>query len=182
MSKVKATPNRYLIDPPVVQDRVDEEVYARVREQTAKWTPVDHMVKGCGNVRPNWNNKTKKFVFKDPNLNERFSDFYKTHTMFHDVISSALLLYRLLCLYKATVETEGPEGYKCTWWVTLKHNETGELLTFGDWKGAAGTWTRFHKIGELPKSYRDDTLLLLNEICSPDCPHPYDGCVAGSVA
>lgn len=30
--------------------------------------------------------------------------------------------------------------------------------------------------------FSNDIILLLNEICSPDCPHPYDGLVAGSVA
>jgi hypothetical protein len=134
----------------------------------------------CGNVTPTWDRATKKFIFKEPDL-ESFAEFYKTHAMFNEVISSALLLYRLLCILHAPVRVV-EEPYKSVWWVTLKHKETGAILQFGEWKGAAGTWTVYHDSKELPKSFAKDMLALCNELAAPDCPHPYDGCVAGSVA
>lgn len=175
MSKSKSVP-AYIVNPIYVQERVDKKVYARVEKQTAKWTPVTNMGDSCGNVRPIWDIKKGKFSFS---LKDEFNPGC---CGMYQVISSALFLYRLLCLFKCTVKSEGPEGYKNTWWITLQHKETGEKLTFGEWKGAAGTFTRFHAVKELPASYKKDTVALLNEICSPDCPHPYDGCVAGSVA
>jgi len=185
--------NIYVVNPPNVSKRVDDKVYDRVKIQTQKWTPLPDSsgVELIGNVRPVWNKKEKKFSFVPyPSLDDTekngktliIKNYYKEYDNMHKVISSAMLLYRLLCLFKCTVVSEGPEGYKCTWWITLKHNKTGERLMFGEWKGAAGIWTRFHNTEELPVSYRKDILGLLNKLCAEDCPHPYDGCVAGSVA
>lgn len=172
---------RYIVDPPVCTDRVDDKVYARVKKQTSKWEPVAVPPDcGCGNVRPVWDKTKGKFVFEQPGKD--FLEFYKNYDMMSSVISSAMLLYRLLCHFECPVMTEGPEGYKCIWWVTLKHKETGELLTLGEWKGAAGTWTKYHSDKELPAAFKKDILALLNELCAKDCPHPYDGTVAGCVA
>lgn len=182
--------SNYVVQPRLHAARVSDsdKVYKRVGAQTDKWEAVSQrglkkIVNLCGNVRPVWNKKEKKFVFEVgiygqgnivKNL-EIYSDMYA-------VMSSAMLLYRVMCLFKCNVISEGPKGYKCTWWVTLQHKLTGEYLQFGEWKGAAGIWTRFLVEKELPQEYAEDLLLLLNELYSKDCPHPYDGCVAGSVA
>jgi len=170
----------YIINPPYCQGRVQNEVYERAEAQTSKWEPVEPPpgFASCANVCPDYDRTTGKFVFQPAG---HPADHSRYPGMF-EVISSALLLYRLLCLFKATVETEGPNGYKCIWWVNLKHKETGEILRFGEWKGAAGVWTRFHRDEELPESYKRDMLLLLDELVAEDCPHPYDGNIAGSVA
>ena len=167
-------PENYFCNPTYIQKRDGD--YEKATKITSKWEPVsskDHDL--IGNVRPTFSLETEKFTFS----HEKFLPDYIG--MYH-VISSALLLYRLICLYKAEVYTEGPEGYKCIWWITLKHKETGEVLMFGEWKGAAGIWTRYHNSKELPASYKKDTLNLLNFLVSKTCPHPYDGLVAGSVA
>jgi hypothetical protein len=170
----------YIISPPYCQGRVEHAVYERAEAQTVKWEPIEAPIGlgTCGNISPEYDKTTGKCVLR-PERHER--DPERFEYMFH-VISSAMLLYRLLCLFKADVETEGPEGYKCIWWVNLKHKETGEILRFGEWKGAAGIWTRFHRNDELPEAYKRDMLLLLDELVAEDCPHPYDGNIAGSVA
>jgi len=151
--------------------------YKRAAKITSVWEPISPKDQElCGNVRPNFNTVTKKFVFGNHDC------FSKGYAGMWEAISSALLLYRLLCLYKAPVETFGPDGYKVIWWVALRHKETGEVLMFGEWKGAAGTWTRFHDHKELPKTFKRDTLSLMNLLISDQCPHPYDELTAGGVA
>ena len=174
----------YIIDPPEVQARVGKNSYDRVAKQVSKWTPISKAEARrlapeglIGNVRPNYDKAKGKFVFISDNTN-----WIKFPTI-SAVMSSALFLYRLLCLFETEVQVEPiNDRYKCIWWITLKHKESGELLQFGEWKGAAGTWTRFHCLEDLPETFKRDYVLLLNELCSKDCPHPYDGLVAGSVA
>jgi hypothetical protein len=174
---MKKKPIRYIIDPPEIQARVKAKVYARADRQTDKWESCTQPeIEFIGNVRPVWNKATNRFVFRDLTLSD-----WKRFPLMSSVISSALLLYRTLCLFGAPVKVEHA-NYKCIWWVCLRHIETGEYLVLGEWKGAAGTWTEYHSAKELPKAFRQDILLLLNELCAPDCPHPYDGLVAGSVA
>lgn len=137
------------------------------------YTPDDDTTY-CSNVRPTYDQITKTFSFQ--------GHYVLYSGNMNEIMSSALLLYRLLCLFKCQVISYGPEGYKSVWWITLKHKQSGEILQFGEWKGAAGIWTKFHNTDELPEPYKQDVLDLLNVIYSENCPHPYDGCVAGSVA
>jgi hypothetical protein len=173
----------YIVNPRYTQARnKDQSLYTKtVKNLSAKWTPVVHPkdTEFMGNVRPNWDRENKKFVFRPDNAR---SDWGKFPGM-PEVISSALLLYRLLVLFTAKVKVDPARGrYKCVWWITLKHKETGELLMFGEWKGAAGIWTRFSNHKELPPTYKADMLELMNTLADPKCPHSYDGLVAGSVA
>ena len=97
-----------------------------------------------------------------------------------EVISSANLLYRLCCLFsELPVEIDGPNGYKFVWNIFLKHKASGKVFGFLDCKGAATYQT---PCGELQDEWVDDWIELLDLLCSDHCPHPYDGCVAGSVA
>jgi hypothetical protein len=57
--------------------------------------------------------------------------------------------------------------------------KTGDCLMFGEWKGAAGIWTVYHSHEELKDSFKQDILELLDLLAANDCPHPYDGTVAG---
>lgn len=173
---------RFIVDPPVSTKRVDRKVYDRTKKVAAKWEVGTEPDGGtCGNVVPHYDRETKKFTFKDDSIELGWTEFNKRYAMFYDVISSPMLLYRLLCILHAPVRVP-TEAYKSVWWVTLKHKETGAILQFGEWKGAAGTWTIYHDSAELPKSFAKDMLALCNELAAKDCPHPYDGCVAGCVA
>jgi len=112
---------RYIVDPPVSTSRLKRTAYEKADKITSKWIPVQRPnIELCSNVRSNFNPTTKKFLFNPSTVG------------MYQVISSALLLYRLLCLFKASVETEGPAGYKCTWCITLKHKESGEYLMLGE--------------------------------------------------
>lgn len=100
---------------------------------------------------------------------------------FHRVIPSALLMYRLSCLFEGNATFYGPKGYKFVWQFPLKHKETGESICFGEWKGASLFWTN-HGIESAPKAFKRDVERLISALVSKRCPHPYDGLVAGGVA
>lgn len=124
------------------------------------------------------NPKTKKIK-----LTEKYSNSNENNLDLSETISSALALYRMICMIKnPIVETEGAEGYKVPWSLKLIHVETGEILGFSEWKGAFGIWTRFYETKELPESFKRDLTEILNFMLSDKSPHPYDGCTAGSVA
>jgi len=170
----------YVVNPRYNQPRnKDRELHVKtVKMLKAKWRPMARRanVDIYGDQRPEWDRTSKKFV-----LRMETNDLGKYKYMY-EVISAALLLYRLIVLFAAKVYSVPSRiQYANIWWVTLKHKETGIILTFGERKAAAGIWTSVHR-DQMPESFKADTLELLNILADPKCPHPYDGCVAGSVA
>lgn len=116
-----------------------------------------------------------------------------------EVISSATLLYRLLCVFPGVhVETQEIDDYKQVWEITgIKHKASGYGVGFYDYKGS---WSLMldmdakdceglvklepSESAESAESarYIEDVLELLNVLAAGNCPHPYDGVVAGLVA
>lgn len=96
-------------------------------------------------------------------------------------IPSALLMYRLSCLFPGQIKTYGQSGYKFVWQFSFKHLESGNYIIFGEWKGGSLFWTK-HDKETVPKEFERDILKLINVLVSDDCAHPYDGLVAGGVA
>lgn len=106
-----------------------------------------------------------------------------THIRESYVISSALALYRLVCMFnKPIVECLGAAGYKVPWTLGLKHNATGTVINMREWKGAFGFGTKFGSVDDAPKEFLDDLCRLMNLLVSDRSPHPYDGVTAGGVA
>ena len=100
-----------------------------------------------------------------PEGNGRFS--------FH--VSSQLLLYRLTVTFGMPPPQEG-DGYKSCWQADLQYSDGASVLSFQDYKGAAGA--RFYGTAEASV----DALKLLNFLTGMKCPHTYDGIVAGTIA
>lgn len=120
-------------------------------------------------------------------------------------ISSAMLLYRLKATftrdlhpfptvhpackydYSLVTPTTGDNDTVSTdsvWHVEVAHAATtGSLLVrFGDWRGAATVWLIKPERSEWRTgAAKRDLVELLEYLCSPQCSHPYDGTVAGSV-
>lgn len=136
---------------------------------------------GCGNVCGQLvvSVKTKKPRFVDGYLKAVSGN---RAVGFYAAIPSALLMYRLSCLFAGTISTEGWEGYKVVWQMTLKHKPSGKTITFGEWKGGALFWLPEHKHNQLDTEFKQDLIKLLTVLVSDTAPHPYDGTVAGSVA
>lgn len=136
---------------------------------------------GNGNVKSDLrvDRKTGECSFGEREFTDAYEEKYAS---FYEAIPSALLMYRLACLFEGSIEAAGQEGYKVVWSMALKHEPSGEFLTFGEWKGGALFWTKFMSHEKLPKGFKKDTLALLEALLSKQCPHPYDGLVAGGVA
>lgn len=176
----------YLVQPEQYGERKAD--YKKGKIINTKWKPIsskesfEKFPSGfCGNVHHQTvvNTKTKKVEFSAEDV--PWSD--KTRSRLSQTISAALALYRIICMIEnPIVETQGAAGYKVPWSVNLIHVETGEILSFSEWKGAFGIWTRFHDQKELPEAYKRDIIEILNLMFSNKSPHPYDGCTAGIVA
>ena len=59
---------------------------------------------------------------------------------------------------------------------------TGEALGFSEWKGSPLLRISPETVADAPAEFKRDMLELLDILCDPECPHPYDGVVAGSIA
>ena len=68
------------------------------------------------------------------------------------------------------------DGYKSCWEADLQYHDGASLLSFQDYKGGADA--RFHGTAEASV----DALKLLNFLIGMECPHTYDGIVAGTRA
>lgn len=180
--------NRYLVDPPVIQKRVGKDVYERVRKVTSAWEPaypqdvsgfelssITNMT-GPNKLQLVYDHATKQVSYQTKHGYGSGSNSLAYAT----VISSALLMYRLCCLFACDVSVQGPAGYKLVWSIYLRHKASGIFVGFSEWKGNA--LYRASKFPPAETSFYDDWLALLNLLLDPCCPHPYDGTVAGSVA
>lgn len=160
-------------------ERVGDDAYDKARAVTSKWEPVkvkDLPSSYCGNIATclDFDLAKKSFVrSKDFRWND------PKRISLYQAVPSALALYRILCLFKCFVDSEGPEGYKTVWTIGLKHKASGEILILREWKGGFSLGHDGH--GPIP-AMEADLIDLLNLLVAPDCPHPYDGTVAGSVA
>jgi hypothetical protein len=174
----------YLVQPKMIVKRnANYDLLSEIKSFSAIEEPEEN--DSCGNIewRILYNIKTKKF--------ERFDDevdvtqiLNKTHLNLYQIISSALAMYRLACLFEGKIYIYGQEKYKFVWEMFLKHN-SGEIITISEWKGAFGIRSRYGSIKVDTEYWNwiiDDVIKLLNVIISPECPHPYDGLIAGGVA
>lgn len=56
-----------------------------------------------------------------------------TEQSFLSAISSALLMYRICCLFGGLhIEVWGPDGYKYVWSVEVQHVATGKAVVFSE--------------------------------------------------
>ena len=169
----------YLIKPKyIVKREADYSLLKKIKNFKFINKCADGNGNVCSELQVNIKSKKPKFVgymsFNHPE--------YKNYIGFYQAIPSCLLLYRLACLFEGQAKFGGQEGYKVTWEFSLKHKPTGEIITFGYWKGGALFWTQHSSYTELDKSLQKDLLDLLSVLLNKNCPHPYDGLVAGSVA
>lgn len=100
---------------------------------------------------------------------------------FYQAIPSALLLYKLGCVFDGEVHFDR-EGYKCIWEFPLRHKKTKEIVVFGEHKAGSTFWTKYVDVGSIPEEFLEDLKELLEYLVSDEVSHPYDGVVAGSVA
>ena len=139
----------------------------------------------CGNFFADliYNSKIKQFVKRPKSFWNNDDENKKGLFGTYMVISSALLLYRLICMFKnPIVVSDGANGYKVPWVMYFIHVPTGIIMSFGEWKGGITVHTPCQQEALLNEKLNKDITELLNFIVSDNSPHPYDRCVAGSVA
>lgn len=104
-----------------------------------------------------------------------------------------MLYYRLLAIYSHLSEAPEPDlpvfmkstnPAESLWYTELKDKDAGLIVRIGDCRGAAAVWVAALDLAAgtvlaTAKEHLEDLLAL---ICSPRCPHTYDGTVAGCVA
>jgi hypothetical protein len=152
----------------------------------------------CGNIESYfaYDTNEKKIIMNK----KRIYPFPENQISLHKTISSSFALYRLLAIFGPLKLSS--DGYKSVWNIALKHKETENILTLYDYKGAFSIGSEFSEgfgdlpfnndkdsffgnikiIQNIPEPFKNDIIRLLNLICSDESPHPYDGCVAGSIA
>lgn len=100
----------------------------------------------------------------------------------YEMISSQLLLYRLMAVFGTPPSNEEVDGYKSIWSYTLhwvpgqEDNRKRGRFVLSDYKGS---WS-FHFYG--PEEASRSALDLLEWLAGDNVPHPYDGVVAGNQA
>ncbi|GAQ84817.1 hypothetical protein KFL_002070125 [Klebsormidium nitens] len=95
-------------------------------------------------------------------------------------IPSALVLYRLLCLFPS-LDVPTYDWYKCLWDFLLTHEATGFRLKIWEHKAALHAmvfWT--DTPGPAPECFQADACAFLELLLSDECRHPC-GVVAGSI-
>lgn len=98
-------------------------------------------------------------------------------------ISSALGLYRTLCLFPgAHVVYPNSLPGDTLYAVYLRHVTTGQTLCITEWRGSFRYLTTFDSPRKAPEAFRRDIVRLMNIILDPKCPHPYEDLAAGSVS
>jgi hypothetical protein len=178
--------NSYQVKADYMAERLGDKAYKTRDSIAAKWTPMaqdeNDDVGFCSNYSSTfyYSRDVKQFVPSAEGLSAYCNPDY---VGLYGVISSADMLYRLACTFKPVVQFLGPEGYKLVWSAAFRHKSGAEIL-FYEWKGGCTFGARGKNGARVPasKAFQKDVLQLLNYLCSDGCVHPYDGCVAGSVA
>lgn len=174
----------YLVNAEYGAERVGDKAYTQARKAAAAWEPIAELPESyCGNITSGlvYDVVKAKFKYVADSMAVYQEEANGKLLSNCQVMPSALWLYRLLCLFQCTVHSEGPDGYKLVWQIALKHKATGEVLVFREWKG--GFSLGHSGSGRIKNgSFEKDMLALLSALASKECPHPYDGTVAGSVA
>lgn len=187
---------RYKIDPPRHCERVDDTVYKIARHICAKWQPVKRSdlriedITGMNFLEISnmdqprytkgiyYSEIDKQVYLKDKSV--ATSADWPLGNESSVLISSHLLMYRLCCLFKGHVDVSGPQGYKSVWEVYMRHKSTGQLISFTEHKGSPSFYSSIFPPTD--SEFDGDWVDLLNLLLDRECPHPYDGLVAGSVA
>ena len=172
--------DNYYIQPEYRADRAENDTLQNIIKE--KWICEKKELNTHSNVEMNlrYDSKSNTFYFIDNNFDTR----YDSPTI-SIAISSAFMLYKLLCLefypvYPRILPHDKP--YKVLWTVGLTHKSSSNILTIGDYKAAVSIGMNFSEPDQLPTDFKKDFLELLNFLASDDVVHPYDLTVAGSVA
>lgn len=98
--------------------------------------------------------------------------------MFHRLISSPLLWYRLCCIFETTVQPG--QCRDIVWEYYIMHRASGIKVGFRDGLTGSFVWMDTRPPSNRP-SFDEDWLQLLQLLLDRECPRPWDHVVAGSI-
>lgn len=169
----------YHFQPTYAQERAPNQIWQD--QVVAKWEVQTKPLLAHGNINTllRFDKRINRFLF--------LADWRKSikerehHLSLYEVISSAFLLYRLICIgfYPQPFSND---SYKSLWSVHLKHRETGHQIGFDDYKAGSNLASFVSEKKDMPLAFERDLLELLDFLVSNQLVHPYDLTVAGSVA
>lgn len=113
----------YKTQPKLCSNRLTKKQRSKVSEIISKFKVTDEDGNTCGNVVVNFKNNKARIC-------ERTVDDSQTRSW--EQIPSALALYRTIALFKCGVDGKKVAHYKHNWYVSLVHEETGEILGLGE--------------------------------------------------
>lgn len=170
------------LDPIVSSDRMgDDGLNSAIRE---KWeASEDDFPSGNGNIKSDTYFDGEKVVFVSY-LNRIAEKWHKRSELLQrwdNIISSHLLLYRLICLFNTAPDCD-PDPYKCVWTMSIVHKPTGKRIAFGEHKACPSFWLPEADFAKLDPAFSEDLRELLAFLISDQLAHPYDGVTAGQIA
>ncbi len=167
----------YLIQPQYQMPRAKNDA---IQESVMdKWQYIEKNPNLHGNINMilRYDTENKTFLF----LDDKAKWLKEEYIFFGQVISSALLMYRLYCTgFRPSINYD--ELYKTVWCVGLEHKTTQNIVAVGEYKAAAHLSALFTEKDQMPQEFHDDLIELLNFLISDNVVHPYDYTIAGSVA
>lgn len=167
----------YLIQPQYEMPRAQNDDIQKAI--LSKWIRLEKAPNLHGNINMILRYDTEKETFLF--LDEKAKWFKEEYMFFGQVISSALLMYRLYCMgFKPSNNEEEP--YKTVWCVGLEHKSSHNVIMIGEYKAGAHLAALFSEKDQMPTEFHDDLIELLNFLISDNVIHPYDYTIAGSVA
>jgi hypothetical protein len=173
----------YIVQPQLYHKRAKDN--NQQTEILKKWIPLNGEQNMGGNINFHlrFDRDEKAFVFidRDKMYDQSIKYPHDKYELFCNTISSALVLYRCVCL-GFTPQIMTSDGYKTIWSVPIEHIASKHCLVFQDFKAGVDINTRAHKPEQMPDDFRADVLEILTFIVSDNVTHPYDLTIAGSVA
>jgi hypothetical protein len=170
---------QYLTSPPYIAERLKNTDWQDIVKD--KWTfspDSPHLHNNLATNCLRFDTEQQCFVLNDV----RDSSHRNTESL-GSVISSSLLLYRLICVFNETpIVSNAQEAYKSVWEFPLCHRSTSDYFTFIDYKGAATVNSYHSRKEDMSEQVASDFLELITFLTSDQVAHPYDHLLAGSVA
>ncbi len=169
---------QYITSAPYIAERLENTVWQdliKVKWNFSPDSPDMHNNLATNSLR--FDKEQQRFVLQDA-----YNVIFRNNESLGAVISSSLLLYRLICIFnEAPIVENTEEAYKSVWEFPLRHR-SGDFFTFLDYKGAATVNSYHSRKEDLPEEVASDLLEFLTFITSNQVAHPYDHLLAGSVA
>lgn len=184
--------NDYCTTPQKTSSTVSREILQKRFRATGKWVPSAGKSSSIPMVDTSRKGNTTQFMwdkYQNKTVLKWLQEPDASHATFQiplgEAMSSALLLYRLHCLFPgniySTKQNELSPG--SVWRVSLKHMKTGLTVVFTEKEGGCHIIPDIFNVGNIKPDVlflRNELMDLIDMLFAQDFPHLKAGLVAGS--